>query len=162
MADNIIISLNLMELQLAAELGIERQLESLRKKLSDKHGFNGLDKWTIHIEGAAGEMALAKYLNVFFVPTINTFKKGGDVGNYQVRTCLKNDEEDLYLLVRPDDDDERIFIAIWSRCPDYHILGWMKSSDAKQEKWKQFRGGRPPAFFVKPEFLNPMSTLPKI
>jgi len=136
----------------AATVGAKRQAESLYKKLPDKHGFDGADGWTIHIEGAAGELAVAKALNLFWDGTVNTFKRGGDIGDkLQVRTRSK----DYYdLLIRQNDKDEDIFVLVVGQIPNFKVVGWMRGVDAKQEKYSQTYGNRPSAYFVPQKDLN--------
>lgn len=88
----------------AINIGVIRQCSSLKKGLRDSHGAKSDNGWDMHIEGACGEAAVAKALNVFWSGTVDTFKRGGDVGNkIQVRTRSKSYYE---LIVRKDDRDE--------------------------------------------------------
>ena len=68
------VTLEWYELLQAALCGVRRHIEALHKGLPDKHGFDS-DGWGAHIEGAAGEMAAAKSLGLYWNGSINTFSK---------------------------------------------------------------------------------------
>ena len=138
------VTLNWAEMYIATGIGRIRQLEAMKKGLPDKYGFIG-DGWSIHIEGACGELAVAKVLNVYWGGTVNTFKTKADVGKLEVRTRSRHDYD---LLVRPDDKDTSVFIHVTGKAPNFQIHGWMLGKDAKQEKWMQNYGGRDSAYFV--------------
>jgi len=149
---NFKVKLNGYELFSAAMVGVKRQIESLSKKLPDKHGFDGENGWTVHIEGAAGEQAVAKALNLYYGGPVNTFKKGGDVGNLQVRTRSKDYYE---LIIRNNDNDSDIFVLVVGRAPHFKVVGWIRALDAKKQEYSKTHGNRPAAFFVPQDRLNP-------
>lgn len=133
------------EVRRAVWVGVERQLEARRLNLPDRHGFTG-DGWGEHIEGAAGELAVAKLLGWELDATVNTFKAGGDLGEkVQVRT---RSEHWMELIVRPDDRDGDYFVLVTGRIPRFRVRGWYPGGAAKRPEWLQSHGGRPPAFFV--------------
>lgn len=136
---------------LGATIGMQRQLEALSQGRPDRHGYDGADGWTVHVEGACGELAVAKLLNRYWAGTLNTFKEGGDVGNIQVRTRSR---ENYDLIVRTDDRDEDVFVLVVGRAPKYRVVGWIRGKDAKRAEWSQTHGGRPAAFFVPQHALR--------
>ena len=141
----------------SAMVGVYRQIASLKDGRRDQHGFNGDDGWTIHIEGAAGETAVAKALNRYLKPTFNVFKSVRDVDMWEVRTRSKHDYD---LIVRKGDGDSIPFILVTGRIPNFVVHGWIYGKDAKQDKWVAEYGGRPPAWFVPKGELNSLDTLP--
>lgn len=149
------IELTWTELWLASEVGKLRQFESLRKGLPDKHGFEG-GGWEIHIQGAAGEMAVAKALGMYWGGSVNTFKTEADVGAFEIRTRSRSDYD---LLVRPDDNDNAVFIHVTGQAPKFQIHGWLKGSEAKRPEFSQAYGNRAPAYFVPAKFLKPIEDL---
>jgi len=149
------IILTIGELHLAAQNGSLRQIESMSRGLPDKHGFDG-PGWNVHIEGAAGEIAAAKALGVFWGGSVNTFKSEGDIGNLEIRTTSTKNNR---LIVRNGDNDNAIFVLVVGRAPTYEVVGWMRGKDAKQEKYVSAPGGRPPAYFVPRSDLNPIESL---
>jgi hypothetical protein len=130
----------------------------VQKGLEDKHGFDG-EPWNIDIEGAAGEIAAAKALGVYWGASVNTFKVGGDVGGLEIRTRSKSEYE---LLIRDNDPDDSIFVLVTGRSPNFEVVGWMKGKDAKREEWKQTHGGRPPAYFVPQSELHSIESLKEL
>jgi hypothetical protein len=143
----------------AINIGVIRQCSSLKKGLKDSHGAKSDNGWDMHIEGACGEAAVAKALNVFWSGTVDTFKRGGDVGNkIQVRTRSKSYYE---LIVRKDDRDDDIFVLVTGKAPSFDVVGWISGKDAKKEQWIQTHGNREAAWFVPQKELLDMNSLPK-
>jgi len=144
------------EVVLAAQVGMRRHVEALRDARPDANGRSDDDGWTAHVEGACGELAVAKVLDVYWQPSVNTFKRGGDVGLYQVRTRSRATYE---LIVREDDDDDATFILVRGRSPQFSVVGWIRGADAKRLDWLQTHGDRPAAYFVPDAALSPMGLL---
>jgi len=141
------------EMKLAAMVGVNRNVESMSKGLKDKHGFTG-DGWSVHIEGACGELAFAKYRNRHWSGSVNTFKRGGDVGEVQVRTRSRHDYD---LIVRQDDKDDDYFVLVTGTAPEFRIRGFIVARDAKQMgDCINEHGSRPPAWFIPAGKLRPV------
>jgi len=141
---------------MSVTLGTGRQEEALQSKRKDQHGFDGKDGLKIHIEGAAGEIAFAKAFGLYPGFTINTFKAADIGSNIQVRT---RSERRYGLIVRPDDDDDAVFVHVIGSRPNYTIMGWLLGKDAKRAGYSETHGDRPPAFFVPSEDLRDLSEL---
>lgn len=142
----ITVRLTWSEVLIGATIGVQRQLEALTQGRPDAHGFDGSDGWTKHIEGACGELAAAKVLDLHWGGTVNTFKEGGDVGEHiQVRTRSRLDYD---LLVREDDPDDAVFVLVVGQVPTFQVVGWIRGRDAKRPEWVKRYGGRPAAYFV--------------
>ena len=151
-----LIKLNYLEVHLASQIGMMRQEISLQKGLKDSHGFDGENGWSIHIEGAGGEMAVAKYANTYWMGSVNTFKKINDVGKVEVRTRSR----DYYdLLIRNDDKNEDVFVLVVGKIPDFKIVGWLKGKDAKKPEWLKTYANREAAYFVPQSELNSPESL---
>lgn len=152
-----IVTLDKEEFTFATYIGAQRCIEAKVMGLKDAHGFQG-DGWGISIEGACGELAVAKSLGREWEATVNTFKTGGDVGQYQVRTTSYPEGS---LIFRPGKDRESdVFILVIGVAPVFDVVGWIMGSDARQGKWYREYGGRPPAFFVPRDEMRPMSSIP--
>jgi hypothetical protein len=145
------------EYAMASEIGRLRQLASVRHGRRDQHGFEGLG-WSEHIEGACGELAVAKHLNVYWDGSVDTFK-ADDLPHLQVRTRSLHHYD---LLVRPQDSDEAIWVHVTGRCPVYRVHGWLYGHEAKKPCWLQAVGGRPPAYFVPQAALHSIDDLPNL
>ncbi len=147
------------EMYMAACVGVMRQIASMKKGLKHAYGSDGSQQWDDHIEGACGECALAKHLNVFWDGSVNRFKKGGDVGkNYQVK-CLKAHWYDL--MVRPGDDDDKPYILVTGRGGTYQVHGWAYGHEAKKKEWLERKGGREAAYWMPQSELHAIKDLPK-
>jgi hypothetical protein len=153
MATGIEVRLTPGEMEYAANVGAKRHIEALAKGRPDKHGFEG-EGWSVHIEGACGELAFAKALNKHWGGSVNTFKGGGDVGSVQVRTRSKSH---YGLLVREDDDDNAAFVLVVGKEGRYRVVGWTWGGDAKRKQWRKKHGGRPAAYFVPQSALTPIN-----
>lgn len=142
---------------MAAGVGVRRQIEAFRAGRQDQHGATSAEVggrgrgWHLHIEGAAGEMAVAKALNRHWSASVNTFKVGGDVGRVQVRTRSRHDYE---LIVRPEERDTDAFILVTGIAPAFRVHGWCYGREAKREEWRQNHGGHGAAFFVPASALR--------
>jgi hypothetical protein len=150
------VTLTSHELYLAAMVGVSRHLAALRRGLPDRHGYDGLDGWTVHIEGAAGELAMARVCNQHWGGSINTFHFKPDVGKVEVRTRSRHEYE---LIVRTDDDDERHFVLVTGRAPAFKVHGYILASDAKRKQWLATHGNRPAAYFVPTPMLKCIADL---
>lgn len=148
-----------MECRFATNLGFERDAEVQRNDRHDAHGLEGDgDSLFRHINGAGGEIAVAKWRGIYFLPTINTFKSP-DIGkNIQVRTRSRHDWD---LLVRPEAKDHEIYICVTGRLPDYCLRGWLWAHEAKRPEYWKNHGQRGPAWFVPTINLRRLPLVPK-
>jgi hypothetical protein len=133
------------ELRMAATVGLHRQLSALARGLEDKHGADPEEGWGYHIEGSCGELAVAKSVGRYWDGSVDTFRRIPDLGHVEIRTRSKHCYE---LIVRKDDDPEKIFIHVTGRAPHFWIRGWMKGADAQRDEWWQNHGDREWAWFV--------------
>lgn len=142
----------------------------------------GDDEMGNHLVGAHGEHAFAKRLGIArqphrrfgicsicncYVGTVNTFKRGGDVDAYQVRTRRyaranlivreKDRDTDIFVLVVPDLRDGKDFHM---QVRSWRMVGWILGADAKQFRWRNDPRARGAAYFVPQEALQLMALLP--
>lgn len=144
------------EVAIAAHVGMQRQIHSLKDGRKPAHGFVG-DEWGIHIEGACAELAVAKFFNLYWEPRINTFRQP-DIGDcIQVRRRSNSDYE---LLVRPKEKNEEFFVHVTGRAPLFAVHGWMTGEEAKsREERLKTHGDRPAAYFVDKNDLHPLEEM---
>lgn len=137
------ITLTAAEIMQACTVGAMRQADSMAKGRKEAYGADG-DPLYKHILGAAGEIAVARVIGRYWGGDVGTFKSA-DIGrNIQVRTRSKHDWD---LLVRPDANDDDVYVLV-TGCPTHLVVrGWMKAARAKAYPLKP-HGGRPPAHFV--------------
>ena len=147
------------EVQMAAQVGLARHVEAIRKGLTDRR--KDISRtWDQHICGALGELAAAKALDCHWSGGINTFK-GADVGaNIQIRTRPFDTERTKYdLIVRDNDRNDDIFVLVQGESDRFLIAGWIKGADAKRPEWRRNYGGHQESWFVPKDGLSPVEHL---
>lgn len=130
---------------MAASVGLRRQLAAVRAQRQDRHGLNPEDGWRVHIEGACGELAAAKFLGRYWDGSVDTFKSLPDLGGVEIRTRSRHHYD---LLIRKDDDPDRVYIHVTGRCPSFWIRGWIRGKDGRRKEWLNNHGNRDWAWFV--------------
>lgn len=95
--------------------------------------------------GAAGELAVAKYLGLYWYAGVNTFHGPDIEPNIQVRT-VKNINHSL--IIRPADSKEHVYYLVLNQTPKFTILGWTYGKIVCRDVfWKAPNGG-PGAWFI--------------
>ena len=146
-----IIKLSLAEMQIAAQVGIQRQIQNLKNGAVPAYGAGNKNDWQLHIEGALGEMALAKHLGIYWDGKGKM--RAPDVGDVDVRTRSKHTYD---LIVHDRDDDGRFIYLLTGGNGTYRFHGGICARDAKHERyWKDPAGGRPAYFVPQSDLQNP-------
>jgi hypothetical protein len=149
-----IVKLTWYEAAMASHVGWMRQLAAIKAGKQDCHGYDG-EGWSEHIEGACGEMAVAKLLGIFWDGSVNTWK-ANDLPGLQIRTRSLHDYD---LIVRPNDENDSRWVHVTGRCPEYRVHGWIVGSSAKRPEFLKTHGGRPAAYFVPASKLRRMTEM---
>jgi len=155
MVTGMAVTLTSFEIFQAAMIGAKRNIEAKVRRLPDRHGFTG-SGWDAHIEGACGEIAVAKFLGLYWGGSVNTFKTGGDVSGLEVRT---RSESHYDLIIRDNDPPDSIYILVIGQCPTYQVVGWVRGREGKRAEYRKTHGGRPGAYFVPQSALRPIEEL---
>jgi hypothetical protein len=153
------IELSIRELQHAALDGAARYLDAVAR------GIHRLDKraacapwlqWGVHIEGAAGEIALAKFVGAHWAGMHG--QGAPDVGaSLQVRTV---DVATKRLTVYDDADERDAYVLVDGCAPHYVLVGWLYAHEAKRDDWRErLRPDSCPAYFVPRDALRPIEDL---
>jgi hypothetical protein len=143
------VKLSYAEILQGAMVGVMRQVQNLKAGRTHRHGGSANNGWQMNIEGALGEMALAKHLDVYIGGT--GVIRGPDVGECDVRTTSGANNR---LILHPDDPDDRVFWLLTGANGQYQVRGNILGAEGKQQKWwKDPVGGRP-AYFVPQGELN--------
>ncbi len=146
--ERIEIQLTPQEILQGAFVGIMRQVQNLKNKNKPAYGAGKKKDWQLHIEGALGEMALGRHLNLFWSKGV---LRGDDVGIMQVRTRSRHSYD---LIIHDRDKDDKKFWLLTGLNGCYWVRGWIMGADAKNQKyWLDPAGGRP-AYFVPAGELN--------
>jgi len=146
-AEHEIVRLNSLELWIAMQVGQARNDESMSKGSTPGYAFKGTPAQMeqIHISGAAGEVATARYMDVYFPASVGTYAAADLLPDIQVRTRSKQHYD---LIVRSKDHINDRYVLVIDLCPNYHIIGWMFGRDARKQQWIQTYDNRPSAWFV--------------
>lgn len=149
------VTLNSYELAQAGTTGLLRNIAALKRGYKNK---NENANWQNHVEGACGEVAVAKLLGKYWGGSINTFKEGGDLDStgWEVRTRSSHQYD---LIIRKDDADDRVFILVTGNAPNYQVHGWILAADGKRPKWLKDYGGHGEAYFVPKDALRRLGDL---
>lgn len=145
MPEPVSVTLNWLEVFWGAVGGCRRCIDAFQRNYTDAHGLSSkkdVSAWHLHIEGCLGEMAVAKALNVFYLPDTMSFGLP-DVGTLHVRTRSKHDYE---LLIRSK-DPHGIYVLVTGCTPTFVVRGWFRREDV-QDIWLQTHGNRPAAWFI--------------
>lgn len=144
------------ELMQAAMQGVIRQIANLRDGRKHAHNYTGGSDWQNHVEGACGELVVAKHFRTYWNGNHGDLK-ADDVGQFQVRTAAKHNYQ---LIVHRKDPNDKAFILVTGQAPKYKIQGWIMGADAKIERyWADPSGEGRPAFFVPIVDLKPIDEL---
>ena len=152
------ISISPDEFSLCVQVANARQTSSLKSKGRDsvfkKNGW--LEELTPHIIGCVGEMAVAKALGISWTGSVDTFNTVADLGkNLQVRH-RSNPNWDL--IVRTNDKSDDIFVLSRGMPPGaVEVVGWIRGSEAKDDKWLKDVGG-----YGRPSYFIPAHALKEI
>lgn len=156
---NVVIKLSMEEMEQAAIVGVKRNLRAIfgmhrgTVVLADSTGQVGpRGLWGIDIEAAAAEMAVAKYLDVYWADDQEP-DYGGDVGNLGVRST---EHDTGHLLIYDRDPDDKTFVLVITKPPWFKIVGGMVAKDAKDhDEWREETKYRVPCWAVPQDVLTP-------
>lgn len=159
-----LIMLSISEIQFAAYIGAQRRVMNIKLSRAEydgeRHEQDGMDPtrgWQNDVEGALGEAALAKYLNMFWLGVGH--KTIPDVGHVDCRTTPN---PTLGLKIRPKDPGDRWFYHVRGLEGTYRIIGKLQARDGKKPEYLRdpTKKGRKPAYFVPERELLPPWPMP--
>lgn len=148
------VKLTSYEILTGAHVGIMRQTQNLKVRPgTDAHGASLSDGWQLNIEGALGEMALAKALGIYWNGNIGALD-AGDVGKFEARTTSR---ENGRLILHPSDSDWALFFLLTGVNGRYTIRGWIRGEIGKDAAyWSDPSGHGRSAYFVPQHRLHPI------
>lgn len=133
------ITLDEYDLNWAESVGSYRHNESERRGKTQSDGSRDKNAERNHQRGAAGELALTKFLDIEWNATVNTYNRFPDLDGQL--ECRSKQESQEYLRVYPDRDnakEDSIFVSVTCLKGDltkYRIDGWMTGREAMQDKY---------------------------
>lgn len=126
-----VIELEHSEIAHAAITGLMRHLQNLRKGRKHAYGASAENGWAMHIEGACGELALAKHFGCYYAG-VGIFRGADVCGTEQCRTTTHPDGR---LPIHPKDANDARFWLVTGCDGTYTIRGWIMGRDAKRREW---------------------------
>jgi len=156
------VQLTEQELIMGAMQGVLRRVKAIMKNRSDNvsgrpTSERDIDSWDVDIEGALGEMAFAKYRDLYWSGAADFGE--GDVGDTEVRTTKYANG---HLLLYPSSAHNKRFALMIGSLGSYKVAGWLSGKDGKQPKfWREMGSGSGRrAFMVPQDELKPVPVVP--
>jgi hypothetical protein len=148
------------EREAACQEAFRRQAVNEIRGLKGRNGgaATGVMALTIHLLGAAGEMAVASHLGLKeFLYKETEAKRGScDLPGIDVKTRSRHSYD---LIVQKNESPNKKYVLVTIEDKKTIIHGWIRGKDAmKEQYWADPAGGRP-AYFVPKTALMPMSAL---
>jgi len=148
------------EREAACKEAFRRQAINEIRGLKGRNGgaATGAMALTIHLLGAAGEMAVASHLGLKeFLYKETEAKRGScDLPGIDVKTRSRHSYD---LIVQKNEHPNKKYVLVTIQDKKTIIHGWIGGKDAmKEEYWSDPAGGRP-AYFIPKTALMPMSTI---
>lgn len=159
---NNIINLTANESFIAATVGIRRRISSIYKSKIGNYEREDVNinkrGWGTDVESAAAELAVGKYLNIYWDFSVNT-GKAPDVGEFQVR---QTELDYGSLIFRDGDNTNEKYILVVGSIPTFKIIGWIYGYSCKQDKYLKNPHNTTEAWFVPQSDLLSMDTISMI
>lgn len=143
-----IVALTYAEMQLAFTVAAQRQVMNMKLGAKHKYGANDATGMALNMMGCAGEMAVAKGLNLFWSGSVGDYDAVDVGGKVEVRSVSRPTD---CLILHPDDRDGMPFVLCYNEpgTPKFNLLGWVWGKQGKDEKfWRDPQGTGRHAFFV--------------
>jgi hypothetical protein len=140
---------------LATAVASMRQAQNLTAGRRDAYGAptDPAEGYKIHLLGAAGEVAVAEYLGVYYDGALGRMR-ATDAGWVQVRTTMYPRG---CLILHDTDPDDDVFVLVTGNPPQLRLEGRIRGRDGKRpEFWRDPSKKGRPAFFVPQDALGRM------
>lgn len=155
------VTLTNQELWMATSLGIMRGWQSKVLKSKDKvsdHSYT--ESIRMHILGALGEAAFAKYFQVYNSQTFNEWKNSPDIKNGEHDIEIRTRSKESYdLIIREDDKSTSIYVLATGDGDQIKLHGWIYGDKGKKKEYIKEYGGKSPAYFIPSNKLNSIESL---
>lgn len=147
-----VITLDRHEIFTAMHAAISRSISSVNsRQMRNMAHQTPWERILLDVEAAGAEVAVAKYLGVYWAPTF-----GSNVVDINPNIDVKFTKHLTgRLLVYPEADPDRRYVLVTGAMPTYNIIGWIDGHDAKVDEFlDQPDRRRPPLYCVPQERLN--------
>ena len=145
-------------------LNHDEEMNCAVKALERAKGSEGMNDYSVqklnlfqdiarNSEALGAENAVAKYFDLPFEGTVNTFKNQADVSwNLEVKhTPWKNG----CLILRDRDRADDVAVLVTGNSPLYYIVGWIPIGMARRPSRQRSDG----SYWINPSDLNPIENL---
>lgn len=153
------------EMLIATNIAAMRRIFALKANCGSTHGSKrpaDEGAWEPDFFSCQSELAVAKYLNLFWSGSVGDVE-GIDVGGcVEVRTIRSSDHR---LRLHEDDKDHLPYVLVYATPPLFDLRGWCYARDGKQrELWSDPTGANRPAYWIPQNsgLLRPVSELREI
>jgi len=151
----VIVNISTQEMGIAMQVAYSRWKESTEKGRQDslyKKEF-WLDGFAAHLQGACGEIAVAKALNIYPYLHVNQFSgmKSDLPGDIEVR-CRSNSDHDL--IIRDSDPHDRKYVLVRGGPPQMNVVGWSYGREHCVDEYRKDWGGFGEAWFIPANVLR--------
>jgi len=148
------VSLTDSEKAAVAALAALRLVHSLGAGLGQGHGRGTQQRLSSEVTAMAAEYAASKALGLHWHLDLGRFHQP-DVGPYHVRSCQPGGR----LIIRDDDPDTEPFVLVEVDGHTCRLIGWCYPVNTKRNSYREAPNGRPPAWFVPREALQPLEEI---
>ena len=137
------------DMLLVAQVGALRNIRGLSHGYPDRAGFQNTEGqgWALHIEGAAGEFIVARYLGMYWGIELNNFRDG-DLDGIDIKTSAHDTGR---LIVKPGDSPDLIFVLVIGKIPLFRIAGWAYGHEVLQNKYLTKLAPNSPEAYAMPQ-----------
>lgn len=116
------------EVEVAVLVGSARNKSALKKESRDTYECDPIMSWGQHVEAAGAEMAVAKYLGLYWDGSVDTYRSGsGDLPYTQID--VKHSKDGKW---KVKERDEGELILVKGTMPDYVIEAYCFTDEVKQ------------------------------
>ncbi len=127
------VTLNELEAEVATVVGTRRTTSSRARGLRRQFATNESEGLKLDQDAAGAELAGSRITKCRWNMTCGDDLNEPDLWpNVEVRHTTR---ENGGLIIRPRDKDGRIFLLVVGTMPNYRVVGWIRSEDAKQERY---------------------------
>ena len=150
------VKLTQYEMVTAAMAGVFRHAENIANGVKDTHGLNPSNGWKAHIDGALGECAFAKWMNIYWPGKGSS--SDADVGEFEVRTVeLEKAKNGYGLLIKKTESHktDRAFWLVTGINNQFKVLGAIWGRDGLQDKYWRSDIRSPCWIIKKSDLIDP-------
>jgi len=150
------VKLESFDVMMGAQVGVMRHVSGIYKSRKEVYGAQDLGSpWELNIEGALGELVVARHLRIFWNGNMEQLK-ASDVGELEVRTSKVSS---AHLVVRPTDKRDAKYVLVVGKAPEYTICGWQYGEEIMQAQFFDETGERCKNKRATPMFWYPQNKL---